>query len=48
MSQDMGVWLTLIFTKSKNTWDIITKISATNSKIDSLKILSIDVVDGMP
>ena len=27
-SQDMDVWLTLIFTKSETTWDIITKISA--------------------
>ena len=27
-SQDMDVWLTLIFAKSGTTWDIITKISA--------------------
>ena len=28
MSQDMDLWLTLIFPKSETTWDIITKISA--------------------
>ena len=27
-SQDMDIWLTLIFAKSGTTWDIITKISA--------------------
>ena len=27
-SEDMDIWLTLIFTKSETTWDIITKISA--------------------